>query len=186
MKELLKGNAVIAAIKDKAALSTVCSKKIPLVFMLFGNITRLQQQVDVLKENGKRVFVHVDLIAGLRPDDEGIRFISKTVKPDGIISTKTQTIRQAKEQGLETVFRIFMIDASAFDTGIAGVRSCRPGAVEVMPGLVYDVIGQLNKRIDTPIIAGGMIKTPEQAKKAIDSGAMAISTSSREIWETVF
>ncbi|MDL2237509.1 glycerol-3-phosphate responsive antiterminator [Christensenellaceae bacterium OttesenSCG-928-K19] len=185
MATFIEESPIIAAVKDKASLSTACRLSIPSAFLLFGNISDLAQNVQVLKENGKKVFVHVDLIDGLRPDREGIRFIARTVAPYGILSTKTIAIKQAKEHGLKTVFRIFMIDASAFDTGVHAVKTCQPDAVEIMPGLAYDVIDDMGAHISVPIIAGGMIKTKQQMEKAIQSGAKAISTSDAGIWNSL-
>ncbi len=182
MSPVLQQSQIIAAVKDKAALSAACRLSLPAAFLLFGNITDLSKNVRVLKENGKNVFVHIDLIDGLRPDWEGIRYVAERVGADGVLSTKPAAVKQAREFGLKTVFRIFMIDASAFDTGVQAVKTCGPDAVEVMPGLVYDVIAELAKSIRMPIIAGGMVKTAGQAGQALASGAQAVSTSSTDIW----
>ena len=48
-----------------------------VVFMLFGNIGDLQQQCRELRSAGKMVFLHVDLIDGLRPDNVGLRYIAE-------------------------------------------------------------------------------------------------------------
>ncbi len=178
MQNYFSKGSVIAAVKDEKMLSMVCASHIEKVFLLFGNISDLPARVEQLKKNGKDVFIHVDLIEGLRADKEGLRFIAEFVKPYGIISTKTMVIRQANELGLKSVFRIFMIDASAYESGLKGIRSSSPTFVEVMPGLAFDVVRQLHKDVATPIIAGGMVKTVEQAENAFKNGATAISTSS--------
>lgn len=183
MKEILSKSPVIAAVKDQKALEKACLSPAKIVFLLFGSISDLAAKTALLKKHGKRVFIHVDLIDGLKPDKQGIAFIAGTVRPYGIISTRPATIKTAAELGLRGVLRIFMIDASAFHTGVQGIRACNPALVEIMPGLLGDVVAELGRIVSTPIVAGGMIKTKAQANAALKSGAVAISTSNQALWQ---
>lgn len=182
MKEILQSSPVIAAVKDARSLEAACLSPAKVVFLLSGSITDLPDKVQQIKRAGKRVFVHVDLIDGLKPDKQGILYISKTVRPHGIISTRPATIKLAAGCGLQGVLRIFMIDASAFHTGLQGISACHPALVEVMPGLLPGIIAKLRERVLVPIVAGGMIEESAQALVALKSGAVAISTSRESLW----
>ncbi len=186
MIEFLSNNRIIAAVKDQKNLEKACLSPVKVVFLLFGSISDLPEKTSLLKKQGKIVYIHVDLIDGLKPDRQGIAYVAKAVRPHGIISTKPSTIKLAAELGLKGVLRIFMIDASAYNTGIHGILSCSPDLVEIMPGLLTEVVAELKNEVSVPIVAGGMIKTKTQAANALHSGAIAISTSSNKLWDETF
>ena len=53
-----------------------------------------------------------------------------------------------------------------------------------MPGvLLPEVIGEVVDRFDGPVIAGGLVRTEEQVKVALNAGAAAVSTSKEELWK---
>ena len=178
-------NPVIAAVKSESALLRAAECPVDTVFLLAGSLSTIAGAVETLKRKGKRVFVHVDLIDGLRPDKAGLTFLA-AAKPAGIISTKPATIKHAAALGIRGALRIFMIDAAAFQTGLSSIESCRPELAEIMPGLMPSVIGDLARQTSTPVVAGGMIKTRAQAAAALESGAVAITTSSAALWEERF
>ncbi len=60
------------------------------------------------KKREKKVFVHVDLISGIEGHtQDGMKYIADVIAPDGIISTRSQTILQGKKNRLKTIQRIF-------------------------------------------------------------------------------
>ena len=174
-------NPVVAAVKSEEALSVALTSPVDTVFLLAGNVATVAAQIGTLKAYHKRVYVHVDLIDGLRPDRAGLAFLAEA-KPTGVISTRPSTIKLAAGLGIRGVLRIFMIDAAAFSTGLSSIAACRPELAEVMPGLMPGVIKELVRQTFTPIVASGMIRTRAQALAALESGALAISTSSTALW----
>lgn len=183
MKDILIQNPIIAAVRDDTALRLALESDTKIVFLLSGNISDLPSRVEQLRAAGRYAFVHMDLIEGLRADQQGIRYLARKVRPCGIISTKPASVRMAQQAGLRGVLRIFMIDSSAFTTGMQGIQSCHPNFVEVMPGLLTDTIRQLNAQVPCPIVAGGMIKNKQQVYAALQSGAIAVSTSLSSLWK---
>lgn len=68
----------------------------------------LPDQVYHFQKKGKEVFVHVDLISGIACHTaDGMKYVAEVIAPDGIISTRSQSIMQAKKCGLKTVQRVF-------------------------------------------------------------------------------
>ncbi|WP_368784322.1 glycerol-3-phosphate responsive antiterminator, partial [Acinetobacter baumannii] len=65
------------------------------------------------KAQGIPVFVHAERIGGMSQDKEGVAFLARCVKPDGIVTTRHSLIKQAKKQGLLTVQRFFLVDSDA-------------------------------------------------------------------------
>jgi glycerol uptake operon antiterminator len=170
-----KANVIIAAVRndeefDKALLSDTSA-----IFLLYADILELEKCAKKAHDKAKKLFVHIDLTTGLGKDKSGIEF-AKKAGIDGIISTKASLIKNAKESGLETVQRFFIVDSRSIDTTLETLKSAKPDMIEVMPGVAPKIIQKLKQKTDTPIIAGGLIETKEEVHTAIKAGASAIST----------
>lgn len=183
MKEdIFKTNPIIAAINNDKLLLEVESCEIEVVFVLYGTILTLPKIVDRLKTRGKTVIVHADLITGLSSKEVAVDFIASNTKADGIISTKTNLVKRAKELDLIAGERSFIVDSMALSATISHLTSFKPDFLEVMPGLIYRVISELST-YNIPIVAGGLISSREEILSALNAGASAISSSSPSIWE---
>ena len=180
--QLFEDCPVIAAIKDDSGLQACLSSDIQSIFVLFGDICNIGSIVSQLKQAGKTVIVHLDLISGLAVKEIAVQFIRENTVADGIISTKPALIRQAKEQGLLTVMRFFAIDSMAYENIRRQSDSVHPDIIEVLPGLMPKVIRRICKEIRIPLIAGGMITDREDIVAALDAGAVSISTTNQHVW----
>ncbi len=60
---------------------------------------------------------------------------------------------------LMTIQRVFLIDSSALGRGIKSAESCKPDAIEAMPGIMPRVIAEMTTMTDLPIVAGGSSAT---------------------------
>ena len=89
----------------------------------------------------------------------------------------------AKEAGLLTVQRFFIVDSHSFDTAIESVKMAHPDMIEVMPALVTREIKRLRESLKIPVIAGGLIEEKTEIYSALSSGASAVSTGKHELWE---
>ena len=174
-------NPVIAAVKDEDGVLNCMQKDINVVFVLFGELTTISDIVDRLKSAGKIVIVHLDLIGGLAVREESVRFIKQYTKADGIISTKPDMIKYAKELGLYTIFRIFVIDSKAFNA-ISHHAISSADLIEILPGIMPRIIQKFSQKTHVPIIAGGPISEKEDVINALDAGAIAISSTNQQVW----
>jgi glycerol uptake operon antiterminator len=181
-KELLLKNPVIAAVRSEVELQRVLTYDINIVFVLYGSILDIKDICDRLKVRNKIVFVHVDMIEGLKSDAKGIEYIKKLANPYGIISTKLSNIKFAHNLGLKTVQRVFIIDSQSLNTGINNIHTAMPHAIEVMPGVASKIIKIIQKDINLPIIAGGLIHDRRDIIDSISAGAVSISTSDEILW----
>lgn len=182
-EDLLMNNPVVGAIRSNNDLKKILKSSVNIVFVLYGNILNIKHICDELKEKEKIVFVHIDMIEGLKSDQKGVEFIKEAVCPYGIISTKGINIKHAAQLGMLTIQRIFIIDSLAFETGIKNIHDFTPNAVEVLPGIACKAIKTLCSKTRLPVIAGGLIKSKKDAVDALSAGAMAVSTSSTELWD---
>lgn len=131
----------------------------------------------------KKMIYHVDMIHGLKSDDYAAEFICQEFKPFGLISTKSNVILKAKQKGVLAVQRIFLIDSHALEKSYKLLKKTQPDYIEVLPGAMPSLIQEVRQAIDIPLFAGGFIRTVEDVENALHSGAAAVTTSKRELWQ---
>ena len=179
---ILEDCPVIAAVKDETGLKECLYSESQIIFLLFGDICSVGRYVEIAKSAGKMVFVHMDLINGLGNKEVAVDFIREHTGVDGIISTKPQLVKRAKELGLFGILRIFVIDSMAFGNIEKQCASLVPDAVEILPGLMPKIIKKLCITVNVPIIAGGLISDKEDVMNALNAGAVAISVTNQRVW----
>ncbi|MBU8878753.1 glycerol-3-phosphate responsive antiterminator [Bacillus sp. FJAT-29790] len=148
------------------------------------HISQLKYVYQMAKEENKNMIYHVDMIHGIKNDDYATEFICQEYKPYGLISTKSSVILKAKQKGVYAIQRIFLIDSHALEKSYKLIEKTKPDYIEVLPGAMPWMIKEVYERLNTPIFAGGLIRTEEEVKNALKAGASAITTSKMELWET--
>ncbi|MGI6706471.1 MAG: glycerol-3-phosphate responsive antiterminator [Clostridia bacterium] len=180
--ELLEENPIIAAIREKEDLDVAIDSPVNTVFILGGDILELENDIPRILQSGKYVFVHIDLVEGIGKDAAGVKYLSQRIKPSGLISTRHHLLKHGSDEGLITIQRMFLVDSSSFQSGIRLLQTSQPDLVEVMPGLVPKAITSLQRQVRQPVIAGGMITSKEDIIHALQAGALAVSTSNKNLW----
>ena len=178
----IEASPVIGAVKSMEGLEKCLTSDIGVIFILFGDICNIGDIVEKVKAEGRVAMVHLDLIAGLGNKEIVVDFIKKYTKADGIITTKAPLIKRAKELGLYTVQRFFVLDSLAFENTGRQLGTSRPDVIEVLPGLMPKVIRRLTGMCHVPVIAGGLIGDREDVLMMLDAGAMAISSTNEATW----
>ncbi len=175
-------NPIIAAINDHNMIDEAIASPCEIIFLLKGNILNLAEVSKRLKDSGKLVFVHMDLMEGLTKEAVALEYVSKTCHLDGVITTRISLLKKAKELNLFTIQRLFLLDSLSLERGIHSVKNIRPDAVEILPGIIPKMTRLLKKELNVPIITGGLIKDKEDVIESLQAGAVGISTSRKEIW----
>lgn len=173
---------IIAAVKSEEGVEKCLNTDVKIVFILFGNICNIKNIVDRVKSTGKTALVHIDLIEGLDTQNYAVDFIKKYTKADGIISTRLNSINHAKELGLYTVYRIFVIDSRAYRSIERQKLKIKADFIEILPGIMPKVIRKIADLNQQPIIAGGLINDKEDVMEALMAGAISVSTTKSDIW----
>lgn len=182
--ELVEANPVVAAIKDEDGLEKCLHSDIDVVFVLYGDVISIRDIVHRLKENGKTVLVHVDLISGLAPKEVSVEFIRKYTEADGIISTRRNLTEYARSLGMNTVLRYFMIDSLALQNIQKQSRAeIQPDIIEILPAILMpDFITRIRKVCKVPLMASGLVTCKKETLHALNAGAIAVSTTNQSIW----
>ncbi len=175
---------VIAAVKDLKGLEQCLqTENVQVVFLLFGDICGIGDLVSRVKQAGKIAVVHADLINGLSTSKEiAVDYIKNATQADGIISTRPNFIRRAKELNLFTVLRVFVIDSMAM-SGLEKLEQVRPDFLEILPGIMPKAICKICQTVHTPVLAGGLISDKEDVLSALNAGALAVSTTNSDVWK---
>jgi glycerol uptake operon antiterminator len=172
----------IAAVQKVEDMDRALESPANIIFLLVGSIFNLKELVDKIKAANKHVFIHMEFIEGIAMDRSGVTYVAQTIRPTGIISTKSNLIRGAKEAGIMAIQRIFLIDRSAVVRGIKAAEQSQPDAIEVMPGIMPRVIREMTDMTSLPIIAGGLVGNRREIEEALEAGALAVSAGASVLW----
>lgn len=173
---------MIATVNNEDDLQLALTSNANIVFLLTGNLMTIADYIKQLKQAGKYVFIHLDFIDGISNSKNAISYVAEFWNPTGIITTKSNIVKIANEVGLMTIQRIFLLDRAAIKKGVEMVKSCRPDAVEILPGIMPKIIDQLSSELNYPIIAGGLITEISEVHEALKAGALAVSSGDPEMW----
>ena len=179
--EIFNEKKVAASVRNDEDFRSALESPVEVIFLQNSDIMNVKGQIEDGHKAGKKVFVHMDFAEGIGKDRGGLNFL-KMLGADGILTTKTGLIRSARDIGLLTVQRFFIVDSHSVDTAVDSIKIARPDIVEIMPGVVDKKIREFAEKVDTPILAGGLIEFEEEVDRAISSGAKAVSTASHELW----
>lgn len=177
--ERLADNPIIAAVQEDGFAAALASPA-QVIFCLRANIFSISDHVQKAHEAGKVIFVHVDLADGVGRDRAGLAYLA-FLGVDGVISTRTQLVRQAKEEGLLAVQRFFALDSQGLLSMDEALSCGCADFIEIMPGVIGKVITRVASG-ETPVIAGGLIETKDELFAALSHGAIAVSTGKQELW----
>ena len=172
---------IAAAIRTERDFSTALKSDVDMVSLLHSNIMTVNQCIKEIHSAGKKAFIHVDFAEGIGKDRFGLEFLSKQ-GADGVLTTRTNIIKAAKEFNLITVQRFFMIDSHSVGTSIESIKISKPDIIEIMPGIITKKIKEFSEKVDMPIIAGGIVETIEEVRAALAAGATVVSTGEAQLW----
>lgn len=172
---------IAAAIRTDKDFSTALRSDVEVIFLLQSNIMTINQCIKEIHGVGKKAFVHVDFAEGLGKDRFGINFLAKQ-GVDGVLTTRTNIVKAAKDAGMITVQRFFIVDSHSVDTAVESIKQSRPDIIEMMPGIVTKKIAEFSAKVQMPIIAGGLVEELSEVQEALKAGATAVSTGNSLLW----
>ena len=177
--ETLERTPIIAA-TDSEGLKRALLSDVEVMFHLNADIMTVKDDIKSVKEHNKYIFVHIDLAEGIGKDKTGIKWLAE-LGADGIISTRAQLIRSAKECGLTAIQRFFVLDSKGMNSISEMIDTARPDLIEIMPGVIPKALSLFSEK-GIPVIAGGLIETKAEVTAALTAGAIAVSTGKSHLW----
>ncbi|MCP1306804.1 glycerol-3-phosphate responsive antiterminator [Paenibacillus tyrfis] len=177
------GQRILPAVRKLKDLEHLLASSYVWIVLLDSHVSQLMSVAQLVRQHKKQLLVHVDLIHGLKNDDYAIEFLCQSMRPAGIISTRSSAVATAKKHKVLGIQRHFLLDSIALDTTYRLSEKVAPDYIEVMPGVMPHIIAEMRSKLDIPILAGGLIRTNEDVELALGSGAVAVTTSRRELWD---
>jgi len=159
---------VIPAISSHQAMRQFFKTDLEIGILMNFQLSQLDELIKEMRAHQKKVFVHLELIKGLSNDEYGAIFLIQHYKVDGIITTKPRVIELCQKRTTYAVMRFFLKDTLSLEQSLDMMHHYHPDAIE---------------HHNLPIILGGLIKTKEEVKAAKEAGAMAITTSTIDLWQ---
>lgn len=154
---------------------------IVLLEVHISNLKALKKEAD---RRSKQLIIHADLIQGLKTDNFAADFLCNDIRPAGIISTRSNMIAKAKAKGIIAIQRMFLLDTIALEKSYSLIQQTAPDFIEMLPGVIPELIKEVQEHTGIPIINGGLIRTKKHIDDALSSGAVAVTTSDHKLWES--
>lgn len=180
---LIHKNPIVAAINNLKDMDEALDSTCEIIFLLTGSILNLEELALKVRARNKQLFIHLDLMEGLARDSAALSYLHRNISPDGIITTKSTLIKKARAMNMFSIQRLFILDSLSLETALSSIRSTKPDAIEILPGIMPRVIKQISQEIKIPIIAGGLIEFKEDVIECIKAGAIGVSSSNKSIWK---
>jgi len=183
LKYALTKHPIIASLTNIKDLDKALATNANTIILIQADISTLSEVVEKVKETSKLVFIHLDLIKGLKRDLSGLKFLANVIGVDGIVTTHANIIQSAKKFNLLTIQRVFILDSASISQGIKSIQTSQPDAVEILPGIaVPHIEKEIKQNIKPLVIAAGLINTQDEISHILNSGAQGVSSSSYEVW----
>lgn len=91
-----------------------------------------------------------------------------------------------RRERMVAIHRLLLVRANLLGSGIAAVNRSHADIVEILPGVILPDVRSLLPPMAMPLLAGGFIRSEEEARAALGAGAIGVTTSTRELWDVRF
>lgn len=177
------GQRIFPAARSVKEFEKLVKSDFEVIILLNSHIGQLKSLIQLAKSTNKKVFVHADLIQGLKNDEYAAQFLCQDIRPAGIISTRKNVVLTAKKNKIIAIQRLFLLDSIALESSYKLLETTQPDYIEVLPGVMPHIIQEVFKKTGIPIIAGGLIREKEEVKRALAAGAVGVTTSRQDLWD---
>lgn len=174
---------ILPAVRNMKDFEALMTGDLTYLILLETHLAQLPSLIQLAKKHGKNVILHADLIQGLKHDEAATQFLCQVIRPAGIISTHATVISTAKRNQMLAIQRVFLIDSHSLKTSYRVLSHSKPDYLEVLPGVLPDIISEVRTGTNTPVLAGGFIRTRAEIDSILQAGATAITTSHRDLWD---
>ena len=180
----LSNYPVVPAILDDSRIGPFTESSAIVCILAQFSITDLESTLERIHDKSDQlVFVNIDSIIGLAQDRGGVDFLAK-IGADGVVTTRGSLISRGAEAGLITIQKLFVTDRSNLHRAVSAVKGAKADLLQIMPSPVLPFVVDHPVMRLRPVIAGGFIRDQADIARALEHGAIAVSVSSPELWNT--
>lgn len=162
--------------RDAASLSAHS-----LVHVAGAKLGSITEFVQPLQMAGKRLWVHVDMIAGLKMDREGMSVVATLVEPAAIVTSNVTMARMARDMNKSVVLRVFIHDTQSLDSSLAAIERVRPNIVCCLPSMVFPFVSRELVALRIPLVAAGLVRSAAHRDSLIKLG-VSVEIGNIHLW----
>jgi glycerol uptake operon antiterminator len=129
------------------------------------------------------LFLHIDLLAGLENSEPGLEYLAGLNRLTGVVTVHHHLTKPAKRLNLMSIVRVFVSDSRAVERGVSIAEKSQADAIEILPAAAAVKVAADFNRFATPRIAGGLCRTEEDVREALDSGCSAVTSTRPALWK---
>ena len=174
---------IIPSIRDVKHLKYTQEAQCAKVLLSNAHIGNLKQLTENCHKNKQKVIVNHELIGGLGNDRIAFEMLKKLYRVDGVIGSNVSKLNQIQHMGLETIFRISLIDSHSVEMALRSLKGVNFTAVELRPYYhAVEFLPMFKEVFSGKFFAGGFINTEEKIKICQKAGFDGIMTSTKNLW----
>ncbi len=162
-------------------LRALDAPQITTIVLRHCNLLDLRPLLDHAFEREVSVYVNVDHIDGIHPDNAGLRFLAHQLHIAGIVSSNPRILTLGKSFELETIQRLFAVDSTGLETALESIDSHHVDLLDISPALVIPYVVS-HTVLPLPFIGSGLISTLQQVQSVLRAGALRVTTARSELY----
>ena len=162
-------------------LRALDAPQITTIVLRHCNLLDLRPLLDHAFEREVSVYVNVDHIDGIHPDNAGLRFLAHQLHIAGIVSSNPRILTLGKSFELETIQRLFAVDSTGLETALESIDSHHVDLLDISPALVIPFVVS-HTVLPLPFIGSGLISTLQQVQSVLRAGALRVTTARSELY----
>ena len=173
---------IIPVIENRTEfLRALNAPQISTIVLRHCNLLDLRPLLDHAFEREVAVYVNVDHIDGIHPDNAGLRFLAHQLHIAGIVSSNPRILTLGKSFELETIQRLFAVDSTGLETALESIDSHHVDLLDISPALVIPYVVS-HTVLPLPCIGSGLISTLQQVQSVLRAGALRVTTARSELY----
>ena len=162
-------------------LRALDAPQITTIVLRHCNLLDLRPLLDHAFEREVSVYVNVDHIDGIHPDNAGLRFLAHQLHIAGIVSSNPRILTLGKSFELETIQRLFAVDSTGLESALESIDSHHVDLLDISPALVIPYVVS-HTVLPLPFIGSGLISTLQQVQSVLRAGALRVTTARSELY----
>lgn len=174
--ESLSKYPIIAEVNETKIFELALNSPCQNIFLMQSNIFTIKDLSVKAEKKHKNFFIFVDSIEGYMKNSWGLEFILKNIALDGIISSNPNILKQSKEMGIFSLGYYPVYNELSIKNALTEIKEIRPHGIVILPGILINTIAFFSNEIGVPVIASGLIDSPELIKRSLEAGAIGACT----------
>ena len=177
---------LVPSIRDVKYLKYTQEAGYNRVLLSNAHIGNLKQLTENCHKNNQKVIVNHELIGGLGNDRIAFEMLKKLYKVDGVIGSNVSKLNQMQHMGLETIFRISLIDSHSVEMALRSLKGVTFSALELRPYYhAVEFLPMFKEVFSGKFFAGGFINSEEKIKVCQEAGFDGVMTSTKKLWSCI-